>query len=372
MKSNQNMNIPTLSVDMMVNKLGGLYTSAINSGLPVKSIPSVFLWGAPGVGKSDGVQQIAARITAETGKRAPVTDIRLLLFSPIDLRGVPMADQSRQYTEWLRPRIFDLDPSEDVINLLFLDELSAAPQSVQAAAYQITLDRTVGEHRLPENTIIIAAGNRTTDKSVAFRMPNALANRMLHFQIDVDFDSWHIWAVHHHLHPLVVGYLSYDHSKLYHEPEGKEDIAYPTPRTWSFLSNLLFASGITADSGGLPRDLHYLIGSCIGIGAATEFEGWCNVYRDLPSAADIYAGKKADYPRKPDVLYALVSSMVHYALANTGLTRTELGNACRFAARFPMDFATVFYKDLLELPDFEKKLVMVPEFRTWMGRQKKQ
>ena len=372
MKSNQNMNIPAISVDMMVNKLGGLYISAINGGLPVKSIPSSFLWGAPGVGKSDGVRQIAEKIEKETGKRACVTDVRLLLFSPIDLRGVPMADQSRQFTEWLRPKIFDLDPSDDVVNLVFLDELSAAPQSVQAAAYQITLDRTVGEHRLPENTVIIAAGNRTTDKSVAFRMPNALANRMLHFQIDVDFDSWRIWAVRHQIHPLVVGYLSYDHSWLYHEPEGKEDIAYPTPRTWSFISNLLFASGITTDSGGLPGDLHYLIGSCIGIGAATEFEGWCNVYRDLPSAEDIFAGKKAEYPRKPDVLYALISSMVHYASVNTELTRTELGNACRFASRFPMDFATVLYKDLLELPEFDKKLVMIPEFRSWMERQKKQ
>lgn len=372
MKSNQNMNIPTISVDMMVNRLGGLYASAINRGLPVKEIPSSFLWGAPGVGKSDGVRQIADKITAETGKRTCVTDVRLLLFSPVDLRGVPMADSSRQFTQWLRPKIFDLDPSEEVVNLVFLDELSAAPQSVQAAAYQITLDRTVGEHPLPENTIIIAAGNRTTDKSVAFRMPNALANRMLHFQIDVDFDSWRKWAVRHGIHPLVMGYLSYDHSKLFHEPEGKEDIAYPTPRTWSFLSRLLFASGITGDAAALPGELHYLIGSCIGIGAATEFEGWCNVYRDLPSAEDIFAGKKAEYPKKPDVLYALISSMVHYAFVNTGLTRTELGNACRFAARFPMDFASVLYMDLLELPGFEKKLVMIPEFRSWMERQKKQ
>ena len=110
MKTERNMNIPTISVDMMVNKLGGLYISAIKGGLPVKEIPSAFLWGAPGVGKSDGVRQIAEKIKAETGKKTCVTDIRLLLFSPIDLRGVPMADHSRHFTEWLRPKIFDLDP----------------------------------------------------------------------------------------------------------------------------------------------------------------------------------------------------------------------------------------------------------------------
>lgn len=369
MKTNPDMNIPIISVDMLVQKLGGIYSAALNRGMPLKTIPSAFLWGAPGVGKSDGVRQIAELISLETGKKTCVTDIRLLLFSPIDLRGVPMADKGREFTEWLRPKIFDLNPSEEIVNLVFLDELSAAPQSVQAAAYQITLDRTVGEHRLPDNTIILAAGNRTTDKSVAFRMPNALANRMLHFQVDVDFDSWHRWALRNQIHPFVIGYLSFDHTKLYQEPEAKEETAYPTPRTWTFLSNLLYASGVT-ESTGIPDDLHYLLGSCIGIGAASEFEGWCNVYRDLPSAEDIYAGKKAAYPRKPDVLYALVSSMVSYASGRPDLSREELENACRFAARFPMDYATVLYQELMQLPGVEQKLVMIPEFRNWMGKQK--
>lgn len=368
MKTNIEMNIPVLSVNMMVDRLSSLYISAINASIPFKGLPSVFLWGPPGVGKSDGVRQIADSIAAATGKTVTITDIRLLLFSPIDLRGVPMADQTRQFTEWLRPKIFDLDASEKTVNIIFLDELSAAPQSVQAAAYQITLDRTVGEHKLPENTIILAAGNRTTDKSVAFRMPNALANRMMHFQIDVDFDSWRIWAVRERIHPLVLGYLSYDPSQLYHEPEGKDEVAYPTPRTWAFLSNLLFASKIDTE-GSIPADIHHLIGGCIGIGAAVEFEAWCNIYRDLPSAADIYAGKNADYPRKPDVLYALISSMVFYASKCHSPSRTGLENACRYAAKFPMDFATVFYKDLVELPGMKEKLLMIPEFKNWMSRQ---
>ena len=120
-KQHMETNIPTTSVNTIVNELGKLYVSAINSGIAFKAIPSVFLWGAPGVGKSDGVRQIADRIAEGTGKRVNVTDIRLLLFSPIDLRGVPMADQSREFTKWLRPKLFDLDPSENAVNILFLD-----------------------------------------------------------------------------------------------------------------------------------------------------------------------------------------------------------------------------------------------------------
>ena len=153
-------------------------------------LPAPFVWGPPGVGKSDGAKQLKAYIERHTSKKVVVTDVRLLLFSPIDLRGIPVANQEKTFAEWLKPKIFDMDSSEDVINILFLDELTAAPPAVQAAAYQLTLDRRIGEHELPGNCLVIGAGNRTTDHSVAYRMPNALANRMQHYEVSPDFDSW--------------------------------------------------------------------------------------------------------------------------------------------------------------------------------------
>ena len=173
-------NISCMTVGKMVGELSRAYCALINAGDKIKMMPSVMLWGAPGVGKSQGVKQIAREIEVRTGKKTVVTDVRLLLFNPIDLRGIPTSNEDKTLAVWLKPQIFQMDDSEDVINILFLDEISAAPQSVQAAAYQITLDRVVGEHRLPDNCIVIAAGNRTTDKSVVYKMPKALANRMLH------------------------------------------------------------------------------------------------------------------------------------------------------------------------------------------------
>ena len=376
---NIEMNIPSLSVQTMVKTLCTLYVSAIRSNCGLNRIPSVFLWGAPGVGKTQGVYEIAHEIEEKTGKKVVVIDIRLLLYGPTDLRGLPVKmevdsrekGEKQQFAEWLRPKIFDLDPSEDTVNLLFLDELSACPQSIQAAAYQITLDRTIGEHKLPENTIIIAAGNRTIDKSVAYRMPNALSNRLVHFLIEVDFDSWHKWSVKNHIHPLVTGYLSYAPAKLYCLPEGKSNVAYPTPRTWQFLSDLLYMNGITEETR-IPEEMYHLMGGCIGTGAAIEFSGWCNVYRNLPSARDICNGCRTPYPNKQDVLYALVSSLVNYVSMkeNTeeGISRTELENMSRYAERFPADFKALLYSDLLEIPELDKKLIMVPAFRTWMNK----
>lgn len=178
-------NIPQMNVEEVISKLSKAYSAVINNGLPVKTMPSVMLWGPPGVGKSQAVKAMAKEIEKACNKEVHVTDVRLLLFNPIDLRGIPTSNADKTLAIWLKPQIFQMDDRDDIINILFLDEISAASQSVQAAAYQITLDRVVGEHKLPENCIVIAAGNRTTDKSVSFKMPKALANRLMHIEIPI-------------------------------------------------------------------------------------------------------------------------------------------------------------------------------------------
>ena len=131
-----------LTVAQMVWQLSKAYVALIQSNTPFKNFPSVMIWGPPGVGKSQGIRQVAKNIAEQTGKKVEITDVRLLLFNPVDLRGIPTANEDKTLAIWLKPKIFQMDDSADVVNILFLDEISAAPQSVQAAAYQITLDRT--------------------------------------------------------------------------------------------------------------------------------------------------------------------------------------------------------------------------------------
>ena len=150
-----NSNMAVLSVGRAMAQLREAFVQIISNDLPMNLLPSVMLWGAPGVGKSQGVRQLARGLEAETGKTVHVTDVRLLLFNPIDLRGIPTSNADKTLAVWLKPKIFDMDGSSSAINILFLDEISAAPPSVQAAAYQITLDRTVGEHKLPDNCIVL-------------------------------------------------------------------------------------------------------------------------------------------------------------------------------------------------------------------------
>ena len=352
--------IPTLSVDRTVSILSSAYISAVKTGTPFKKIPSVMLWGPPGVGKSQAIRQVAKEIERETGKRCVVTDVRLLLFNPIDLRGIPTANADKTLAVWLKPQIFQMDESPSVVNILFLDEISAAPQSVQAAAYQITLDRIVGEHKLPDNCIVLAAGNRVTDKSVAFKMPKALANRFCHMEVESNFDSWRRWAVESGVSPKVVGFLSFKHDYLIQNESEVDNLAFPTPRSWEMVSNLL--NMVNQDH----ESIYQMIAGCVGSGVASEFNSWCRVFKTLPSIEDIFNGRCNVVPKTTDALYALVSSMVSYAREHKDKLRL-IENSIEYSNKLPADFSVVLIRNYMAIePDYRDRLMTLNTFKNWV------
>lgn len=359
---NKNTNVPEMSVGDAVKTLADLYCRSIKAEIPFGRIPAPFLWGPFGVGKSDGIRQLAAIIEKNTGKSVHITDVRLLLFSPVDLRGVPVA-AADGFSDWLKPRIFDMNPSDECVNILFLDELSAAPQSVQAAAYQITLDRTIGEHKLPENCIVIAAGNRTTDRSVAYAMPKALCNRLMHFSIRSDAASWIEWAYKNNIDERIIGFISFDNSRLNTVPE-TGDFAFPTPRSWCFVSTLL--KSVPTDE---VSDIHTLIASAVGIETAVAFEEFCATHESLPNINEIFAGVCTTYPKEQPVLYALISSLVTAVDEREHITDNELENICSYAMHFPPDFAMVFFGDLSKIERIKTKLMKVRPLQQWLARK---
>ena len=356
-------NIPSMSVGKVVESLSTAYCSAINKCLPVRVLPSVMLWGAPGVGKSQAVRQIAKEIERGTCKKAVVTDVRLLLFNPIDLRGIPTANADKTLAVWLKPQIFQMDPSDHLINILFLDEISAAPQSVQAAAYQITLDRVVGEHKLPENCIVIAAGNRVTDKSVAFKMPKALANRLLHIQVEGSFTAWKQWAIERGIHPKVVGFLSFRQNYLMAFDGSNDDLAFATPRSWEMVSNVLYAVSDDVEK------MYPMVAGLVGSGVGAEFRMWEKVYKELPNIEDIFNGKNPPMPKNTDSMYALTASMTSYAREHKTDMR-RIGNSIAYATRMPPDFATILMRDYMYIEKgYKEKLMRIPEFSEWLRKR---
>lgn len=350
-------NMPSLTVERMVRVLSDAYCAVIEKEISPKVLPSVMLWGPPGVGKSQGVRQIAREIEGRTGKRVKITDVRLLLFNPIDLRGIPTANADKTLAIWLKPQIFQMEDREDIINILFLDEISAAPQSVQAAAYQITLDRVVGEHKLPDNCIVIAAGNRVTDKSVSFKMPKALANRLLHMEVEGSFTSWLNWAAKNGVNEKVTGFLSFRTDKLFGFNAKNDDLAFATPRSWEMVSNIL------NNVSGSVDTMYPMIAGLIGSGLATEFRSWCSLHKDLPDIEGIFRGSEHDLPNTSDAMYAVVSSMTAYAKDHR-YEADKIANSLRYAEKMPADYIAVLLKnyEAIESNYKENILMDLPEY----------
>ena len=261
----------------------------------------LFLWGPPGIGKSELVEGITNDLNGL------MIDLRLGQMEPTDIRGIPFYNKDIGKMDWAPP--VELPDEETAaqypIVVLFLDELNSAAPSVQSAAYQLILNRRIGKYKLPDNVVMVAAGNRESDKGVTYRMPTPLANRFIHQEMKVDFPSWLEWAVNNRVHKDVVGYLSFAKQDLYDFDAKSASRAFATPRSWTFVSQLL--DDVSDDDTTMN-----LIAGTVGEGLAVKFMAHKKVAGRMPNPADILSGKVKDLQVKEvSAMYSLVISMCY-------------------------------------------------------------
>lgn len=360
MSNETGMNVIKMRVNEMIDLMAPLYASCKNYSQK-EGIPSLMLWGPPGIGKSQGIDALGKKVQEITGKQVVKTDARLLLFNPVDLRGIPVADAKRELAIWLKPAIFQMDPSDSIINILFLDEISAAPLSVQAAAYQMTLDRVIGEHKIPDNCIVVAAGNRITDKSVAYKMPKALGNRMTHIEITSEVEDWKRWAIPHGIDSKIIGYINYKNSALFGFDPSTDDVAFPSPRSWEMVDKYLKKLNANVDIA-FP-----LVAGSVGMGTATEFKAYTKVFNELPDIKAIYEGTETTVPKEPDVLYALSAALASYSVK---ADIKQLANFLKYSSTMPAEFAALTVKDMAQIKQVKDMLLKCPEWMVWCKKHK--
>ena len=262
----------------------------------------LFLWGPPGIGKSD----LVADITRELGGH--MIDLRLGQMEPTDIRGIPFYNKDSGKMDWAAPvELPDEEMSKQYpIIVLFLDEMNSAAPSVQSAGYQLILNRRIGKYILPDNVVMVAAGNRESDKGVTYRMPTPLANRFIHLEMKPDFKSWLDWAVLNQIHKDVVGYLSFAKQDLYDFDSKSSSRAFATPRSWTFVSQLLEDDDVDADV------LTNLIAGTVGEGLAVKFMAHRKIASKMPTPTDILTGKVKDLKvNEVSAMYSLVISMCY-------------------------------------------------------------
>ena len=323
----------------------------------------VFLWGPPGIGKSDVVKQIGEDTNRE------VVDVRLALWEPTDIKGIPYYNADQGKMVWAPPAELPTDPESTAI--IFLDELNSAPPAVQAAAYQLILNRRVGTYELPKGVDVVAAGNREGDRGVTYRMPAPLANRFVHLEMKVDFDDFQDWATLNKVHPEVVGYVGFAKQDLYDFDPKSSSKAFATPRSWVFVSDLLQDNDIDNET------LTNLVAGAVGDGLANKFMAHRKIAGKLPKAGDILDGKVKDLTIKEvSAMYSLTVSLC-YELKDRAEKKAKDwdGMADNFfaymMANFPTELVVMGAKTALtnyDLPLDATKMKSFDEFHKRFGK----
>lgn len=312
----------------------------------------VMLWGPPGVGKSQMVAQIAKKYDM------PLIDIRLSQMEPTDLRGIPF--RTGQVVEWAVPAMLPDAERHGLEGILFLDEITSAAPTVSAAAYQLILDRRLGEYQVPPGWAIFAAGNRQGDRGVTYSMPAPLANRFSHFEVETHLDDWVAWAYAHNIDERIIAFLRFRPERLFDFDPTHNPVAFPTPRSWEYAHRALqkFADTPELLLGGLQ--------ACVGPSAGLEAKAFLDNLGSLPDIDAILRGEATLVPKETDLQYAVASALVGRAMRAKGTVDEARvhGHILDYAGRFPSrEMGVMLVSDMQRAVG--EKLFGLPQFAQW-------
>ncbi len=314
--------------------------------LAKKKVP-VFLWGPPGIGKSSIVSQIAKE------KGIGFIDLRLSLLDPTDLRGIPFFNTVKEIALWAPPSF--LPDGQEREGILFLDELNTAAPMVQASAYQLILDRKIGEYSLPDGWAIIAAGNRESDRGLVFRMAAPLANRFVHLEMEVSVEDWRNWAIESKVDASIVAFISQRPDALFTFNTKDDSRSFATPRTWAYVNEIISST---------PEDdlLMPMVSGAIGEELAA-YLGFRAVASQIPDLDSILNGTRKDVPQDASALHILCASLTMRVNDNT--SSKKLNNLINYTLALPGEFSVMIVQDLR---DRHIELDHIESWTLWMRK----
>lgn len=293
----------------------------------------IFYWGSPGIGKSNMVEQIRQSLGVN------LIDQRFSQMDPTDVRGLPMTLQEGMewWTRYAIPGFLPRVDRDGENGILLLDEFNQAPQAVQAAGHQLILDRRLGDYKLPDGWMVMAAGNKMDDRAQAIRMSTSLSNRFKNVDVDVDVVEWKIWARANKQDPVIIALMNSD-GNLLHDMSVKE-AAWPSPRTWELLSDHV---------PHMTKDNEYNTAvSCVGKGAGGLYIAFKELEDQVPTPEEIYNNPgTARIPTEPSAMY-FVSGML-----STQVTTDSFPKYLKYQQRLALEYQTVFMRDAYQVcPD---------------------
>ncbi len=312
---------------------------------------SFMLWGATGVGKSEAVRQLAQELNAE------LRDIRLCQKQPTDIGGLPALDHETRQTVFYPPAFLAPRPDGKPV-VLFFDEISLAPDDTKGAVLGILEERRQGNVEIPDNWIIVAAGNRPEDLANARGLGAAANRRLLHVVIEPQLEATLEYFIKIKVAPEVLAFLKVFPQHLSGEESARtqKQELYPRPASWEKVSKIL-GELRSADK----RTKHLAVAGIIGDSVAAEFMLLAEEVKNMKSVDELLEIQQTT-PSKigrflPDTvngLYALSFAIASRASEETAIELLELVNRLdeqpdeRFTALPMRDLQTMAGSLLLE------------------------
>lgn len=347
---------PTTNIEVTPKGLNKLLhvIADTNKGLPLHRQLVLYVASAPGIGKSSLIGAFAN----ETGRH--FTDIRLAYAQPTDVRGFPMVEEvdGKKVMTFAFPAEYPRTPD----GVLLLDEFSCAPRATQLAALQLLLDKKVGEYTVPDNTVLVLAGNRAIDRANVERLSSAIVNRVVQVTLRADLDEWNSWAIDSQLDPKLIAFMRFRPDLLsdFNASTWDGDSAFASPRSWEAASNLIKSKSFETVTKDLRSALIY---GTVGQAAGAQFTAFLDLFGKLPDIdAMIKSPKSGEIPSEPDVKLAMIAAIA------PKITKENIGNVLILTDRFPKEFQVLGLKMAMKR---DASLLSTKEGTTWLQANSK-
>ncbi|HET6495094.1 MAG TPA: ATP-binding protein [Thermoleophilia bacterium] len=282
----------TSTTQVSPSQLGELLAKAIPAGLPV------LVTGAPGIGKSNIVEQAAAAAGADVILSHPVVS------DPTDAKGLPWAEKGAKEATFLPFGEMAQALKATKPTVWFLDDLGQASPAVQASFMQLLLARRVNGHKLPDCVTFVAATNRRADRAGVSGILEPVKSRFTCIvELTPSLDDWCQWALRNDIPVELIAFLRFRPDLLNAFKPSADIENSPSPRTWANAAKIL---GLE-----LSPDLEYAaLAGAVGDGAAAELMGFLRMYRELPNIDAILIDPDSEpIPSQPNALYAVVTGL---------------------------------------------------------------
>lgn len=351
-------NLPSITVET--------FTKIVEMQFKEKNFRPIFGLGKGGIGKTESIMDLA-----KNKLRIGYVDIRLLLYSETDLKGIPYPSEDHTRTIWLQNDILPTVEKNGEVGILVFDEITSCARSVRTAAYQLLNERRLGEYILPDGWMIVCLGNGEEDGGDYQGMEGNFANRCSVFNVVPDVEAWKLWAHTNDVNPLVIGYVSWKPGDLHsYDPENETELLFASPRSWEAVSKILNTHDFNADDDVICSRIE----SNLGLRVGQQFISFCK-FKDktVDPRRIVYNGEKPEI-KEQEVLYITISSVIKIvgdrALSElqsmggvTQETINMIANALNWILSLNKEYAVMGFKDLISYNKTNiKSIIMTPQF----------